>query len=141
MAGQLAGAIRAFWDPHSATPALRSGGHAMFEARPQNGIPLDLRVRIQRTKPRPLCEAREKESDNMAWDFETEPEFQRELNWMDAFVREEVESRGLLFENPYDKSDADAMSVMKPLQEQVKERGVGKRRPLFATTGKSSSDE
>jgi hypothetical protein len=113
----------------------------MFEARPQNGIPLDLRFRIQRTKPRPLCEAREKKSDDMAWDFETEPEFQRELNRMDAFVREEVEPLGLLFENPYDKSDADAMSVVKPLQEQVKERGVGKRRPLFATTGKSSSDE
>ena len=27
----------------------------------------------------------------MAWDFETEPEFERELRWMDAFVREEVE--------------------------------------------------
>ena len=27
----------------------------------------------------------------MAWDFETEPEFQRELDWMDAFVREEIE--------------------------------------------------
>ena len=28
----------------------------------------------------------------MAWDFETEPEFERELQWMDEFVREEVES-------------------------------------------------
>ena len=27
----------------------------------------------------------------MSWDFETDPEFQEELDWVDAFVREEVE--------------------------------------------------
>ena len=27
----------------------------------------------------------------MSWDFETEPEFQEKLDWMDTFVREEVE--------------------------------------------------
>ena len=27
----------------------------------------------------------------MSWDFETEPEFQKELDWIDTFVREEVE--------------------------------------------------
>ena len=27
----------------------------------------------------------------MAWDFETDPEFQAKLDWMDRFVREEVE--------------------------------------------------
>jgi acyl-CoA dehydrogenase len=26
----------------------------------------------------------------MAWDFETQPEFQRELDWMDVFVREDL---------------------------------------------------
>lgn len=60
----------------------------------------------------------------MAWDFETEPEFQRELNWMDKFVREEIESLDLVLENPYDKSDEKAMSVLRPLQDQVKERGL-----------------
>lgn len=25
----------------------------------------------------------------MAWDFETEPDFQKELDWIDAFVRSE----------------------------------------------------
>ena len=33
----------------------------------------------------------------MAWDFETEPEFQEKLDWADAFVREEVEPLDLLF--------------------------------------------
>ena len=60
----------------------------------------------------------------MAWDFETEPEFQRELNWMDAFVRDEVEPLGFIFDNPYDKSDTKALAVLKPLQAQVKERGL-----------------
>jgi len=60
----------------------------------------------------------------MAWDFETEPEFERELKWMDAFVREEIEPLDFIFADPYDKSDALMMSTLKPLQDQVKERGL-----------------
>lgn len=60
----------------------------------------------------------------MAWDFETEPEFQRELNWLDAFVRDEVEPLDLVLDNPYDKSDERMMKLVRPLQEQVKERGL-----------------
>lgn len=32
----------------------------------------------------------------MAWDFETEPEFQRKLDWIDEFVREEIEPLDVL---------------------------------------------
>ena len=32
----------------------------------------------------------------MAWDFETDPEFQQKLDWMEDFVREKVEPLGLL---------------------------------------------
>ncbi len=60
----------------------------------------------------------------MAWDFETDPEFQRELDWMQAFVREEVEPLDLVLGDPYDKSDARARAIVKPLQQQVKERGL-----------------
>ncbi len=60
----------------------------------------------------------------MPWDFETEPEFQRELNWLDAFVRNEVEPLDVMLDNPYDKSDARMMKLIRPLQEQVKERGL-----------------
>ena len=38
----------------------------------------------------------------MAWDFETDPEFQQELDWMDAFVRNEVEPLDYVLGNPYD---------------------------------------
>ena len=33
----------------------------------------------------------------MAWDFETDPEFQEKLDWADAFVREEVEPLDLVW--------------------------------------------
>ena len=33
----------------------------------------------------------------MAWDFSTEPEFQAKLDWMDGFVRDEVEPLDLLW--------------------------------------------
>jgi acyl-CoA dehydrogenase len=60
----------------------------------------------------------------MAWDFETEPEFQRELDWMDAFVREEVEPFDLVLGNPFDVTDTRARELVRPLKERVKERGL-----------------
>ena len=58
----------------------------------------------------------------MAWDFDTDPDFQSQLDWVDTFVREEVEPLDLLLGSPYDKSDTRAMAVLKPLQQQVKDR-------------------
>ena len=33
----------------------------------------------------------------MAWDFATEPEFQEKLDWIDEFVRDEIEPLDLAF--------------------------------------------
>ncbi len=33
----------------------------------------------------------------MAWDFSTEPEFEKKLDWVREFVREEVEPLEVLF--------------------------------------------
>jgi acyl-CoA dehydrogenase len=55
----------------------------------------------------------------MAWDFETEPEFEEKLAWMREFVREEV--------YPLETLDLDWYSyrqIIRPLMEQVKERGL-----------------
>jgi acyl-CoA dehydrogenase len=60
----------------------------------------------------------------MAWDFETEPEFQEQLDWIDAFVRDEVEWLDLALGDPYDKSDEQALAIVRPLQQQVKDRGL-----------------
>ncbi|MGI8492430.1 MAG: acyl-CoA dehydrogenase family protein [Acidimicrobiales bacterium] len=56
----------------------------------------------------------------MSWDFETEPEFQAQLDWADRFVAEEVEPLDLVLGDPYDKSDQTAMALIRPLQDQVR---------------------
>jgi len=63
----------------------------------------------------------------MSWDFSTEPELQEQLDWMDRFVREEVEPLDALFPNvdlTYDKSRADIQAIVRPLQQKVRERGL-----------------
>jgi len=60
----------------------------------------------------------------MAWDFETEPEFQETLDWVETLVREEIEPLDLVLGNPYDKSDTKALDVVRPLQQQVRDRGL-----------------
>lgn len=60
----------------------------------------------------------------MAWDFETDPEYQELLDWADEFVRTEVEPLDYVFPNPYDKSDTAAMDYVRPLKEEVKRRGL-----------------
>src|SRR5918912_3311159 len=57
----------------------------------------------------------------MAWDFSTEPEFQEQLDWMRAFVREEIWPIETVFE---DLGQAGFERAVAPLQQQVKERGL-----------------
>ncbi|WP_433324276.1 acyl-CoA dehydrogenase family protein [Spirillospora sp. CA-294931] len=60
----------------------------------------------------------------MAWDFETDPGYQKLLDWADAFVREEVEPLDLVLGDPYDKADPRYHRLVKPLQRQVREQGL-----------------
>ncbi len=60
----------------------------------------------------------------VAWDFETEPEFQEKLDWVDGFVRDEVEPLDFVLGDPYDKSDERALAIVRPLQQQVKDRAL-----------------
>ena len=55
----------------------------------------------------------------MAWDFCTDPAFQAQLDWMAAFVREEIEPLETL-----DLKTAQLDRALRPLQEQVSERGL-----------------
>jgi acyl-CoA dehydrogenase len=57
----------------------------------------------------------------MAWDFETEPEYQKMLDWADAFVRDEVEPLDLVLGNPYDKSNPRVIELIRPLQQTVRD--------------------
>ncbi len=58
----------------------------------------------------------------MAWDFETEPDFQRELDWIDRFVREEVEPLEYLLGSPWNIHDPRFETLVRPLQREVRSR-------------------
>ncbi len=60
----------------------------------------------------------------MAWDFETEPEFQKELDWMETFVREEVEPLDHVLGNQYDIQNPRHRKIVPTLQAEVKQRGL-----------------
>ncbi|WP_028851465.1 acyl-CoA dehydrogenase family protein [Thermocrispum municipale] len=53
----------------------------------------------------------------MAWDFSTDPEFQRKLDWMTAFVRDEVRPLETL-----DLTWPQLRTAIAPLQQQVKDQ-------------------
>ncbi len=60
----------------------------------------------------------------MAWDFETDPEFQVELDWVAEFVRNEIEPLEFVIDHGYDMTDPVRNALIKPLQQQVRERGL-----------------
>ena len=58
----------------------------------------------------------------MAWDFETDPEFQKKLDWIEDFMRDEVEPLshlGMAAHGPMGRA-----TFIKPLQEKVKAEGL-----------------
>jgi acyl-CoA dehydrogenase len=64
----------------------------------------------------------------MAWDFETEPEFQRKLDWADEFVRKEVEPLDLVWgHEQFAPLNETRRKVVDPLKQEVR------RQELWAT--------
>ena len=60
----------------------------------------------------------------MAWDFETDPEFQKQLDWIDEFVRQDVEPLDHILGSAWNIRDPDFIKLVRPLQARVKERGL-----------------
>jgi acyl-CoA dehydrogenase len=60
----------------------------------------------------------------MAWSFETDPDFQKKLDWADAFVRTEVEPLDHLLGAIYDVKNPDNIRLVRPLQAKVKAAGL-----------------
>ena len=61
----------------------------------------------------------------MAWDFSTDPEFQKKLDWANRFVREEVEDLDLRYpEMHYTPTSGELKAVTDPLKQQVREHGL-----------------
>src|SRR6202022_562715 len=60
----------------------------------------------------------------MSWEFETDPAFQKDLDWIEEFVRNEIEPLDFVVGNPYDIKDPVRKAIIPPLQERVRERGL-----------------
>jgi acyl-CoA dehydrogenase len=63
----------------------------------------------------------------MAFDFSIEPEFQADLDWIDDFVRTEIEPIDAVFGDQhltYDKTFEPAQKLIRPLQQRVRDRGL-----------------
>ncbi|WP_018332277.1 acyl-CoA dehydrogenase family protein [Actinomycetospora chiangmaiensis] len=58
----------------------------------------------------------------MSWGFESEPEVAAELEWVEAFVRDEIEPVDLVVEHAWNPRDPVRNALIRPLQEKVKER-------------------
>jgi acyl-CoA dehydrogenase len=60
----------------------------------------------------------------MSWEFETDPEYQRELDWVEDFVTNEVEPLEHVIRHAWDMSDPVRQKLIPPLQQEVRERGL-----------------
>jgi acyl-CoA dehydrogenase len=61
----------------------------------------------------------------MSWDFETDPEYQKLLDWADAFVREEVEPLDLVWPGQeFVPLNDIRRKVIDPLKDQVRRKGL-----------------
>lgn len=58
------------------------------------------------------------------WEFETDPEFQKKLDWADEFVRGEIEPLDAILGDPADKRDPVAKKITAPLIQRVREQGL-----------------
>src|SRR5712672_2957557 len=62
------------------------------------------------------------------WDFSTDPEFQAKLDWMDAFVRDEVEPLDHFTDQGehvvYAPLSPELAKIIRPLQDRVREQGL-----------------
>lgn len=58
------------------------------------------------------------------WDFSDDPAFRPALDWVDRFVREEVEPLDYILGNQWDIHDPKFVKLVRPLQAKVKAQGL-----------------
>ena len=59
----------------------------------------------------------------MSWGFDTDPEFQLELDWIEDFVQRDVAPLEMVLKDSYDVQNPNFIKLVRPLQAVVKERG------------------
>ncbi len=58
------------------------------------------------------------------WSFSTDAEFEKELEWIDAFVRERIQPLDFVLGSQWNIHDPEFVRLVRPLQAEVKERGL-----------------
>lgn len=58
------------------------------------------------------------------WDFETDPEYQTELDWAAGFVTDEISPLRYVIDNPLNTADPIRQALIPPLQQTVREHGL-----------------
>ena len=59
------------------------------------------------------------------WDFETDPEYQKVLDWADEFVRDEIEPLDLAFPHQqFMPLEGKRREAIDPLKQEVRRRGL-----------------
>src|SRR5689334_8477229 len=58
----------------------------------------------------------------MSWGFENDPEVQEELDWVEEFVRDEIEPVDQVIEHAWNPRDPVRNALIKPLQQRVREK-------------------
>jgi len=58
------------------------------------------------------------------WDFETDPEYQKKLDWVEEFMRDQLEPLDFAPLDPYEKTNPEVLRVLRPLQQQVRDQGL-----------------
>jgi acyl-CoA dehydrogenase len=60
----------------------------------------------------------------VAWDFSTDPDFQKKLDWVEEFCKEEVEPLEFVFPYAVRSPDPKVKAYVRGLQQQIKEQGL-----------------
>ncbi len=60
----------------------------------------------------------------MSWSFETDPDFQQELDWIRTFIDTKVAPLDFVLQNPFDVQNPDNRRLIRPLQNEVRARGL-----------------
>jgi alkylation response protein AidB-like acyl-CoA dehydrogenase len=60
----------------------------------------------------------------MAWDFSTDPEFQKKLDWVDDFCKNEIEPLSYVFPYAVRARHPKVRALVKNLQDQIKAQGL-----------------
>jgi hypothetical protein len=112
------------WPRCMSARACGTGRSALSASDPRRGGGKRYRRPDRRIRPQALTQVKETHD---GVDFETDPEYQKELDWVDQFVRDEIEPLDLAFRICNSRRRDKRRKVIDPLKEEVAPQACGRR--------------